>query len=121
MDGRRRLSRASVEVQTSQLQPTVGTPELVPDPSTVIRIPRSAIVRPPASLPSRLQVPMFAPWPGYRSPERNESEVRSANFQAAAALQGRDCPWSSRITSRAGQSHDGQWANPASRLFLARI
>src|ERR1700733_10113481 len=36
IDGRRRVSRGSVELQTSQEQPIVGTPELVPEPSTVI-------------------------------------------------------------------------------------
>ncbi len=36
MEGRRRLSRGSAEVQTSQWQPMVGTPTLVPEPSTVI-------------------------------------------------------------------------------------
>ena len=36
MEGRRRVSRGSVERQTSQVQPIVGTPELVPEPSTVI-------------------------------------------------------------------------------------
>src|SRR5436190_23969731 len=36
MDGRSRLSRGSGEVQTSQWQPMVGTPTLVPEPSTVI-------------------------------------------------------------------------------------
>src|SRR6185437_9019584 len=35
-EGRRRLSRGSLDVHTSQWQPTVGTPELVPEPSTVI-------------------------------------------------------------------------------------
>jgi len=30
------MSRGSVEVQTRQWQPMVGTPTLVPDPSTVI-------------------------------------------------------------------------------------
>jgi len=36
-EGRRRLSRGSVEAQVAQLQPMVGTPELVPEPSTVMR------------------------------------------------------------------------------------
>ena len=36
MEGRSRVSRGSVEWQTSQEQPMVGTPELVPEPSTVI-------------------------------------------------------------------------------------
>src|SRR3982751_5849875 len=36
MEGRRRLSRSSVDVHTLQLQPMVGTPTLVPDPKTVI-------------------------------------------------------------------------------------
>src|SRR5438105_7025042 len=37
IEGRSRLSRGSVEAQVAQLQPMVGTPELVPDPSTVMR------------------------------------------------------------------------------------
>src|SRR5436190_16055127 len=37
MDGRSRLSRGSVEVHTLQWHPMVGTPTLVPEPSTVIR------------------------------------------------------------------------------------
>jgi len=37
MDGRSRLSRGSLELQTSQWQPIVGTPMLVPEPSTVMR------------------------------------------------------------------------------------
>src|ERR1700691_3607337 len=36
-EGRSRLSRGSVEAQVAQLQPIVGTPELVPEPSTVMR------------------------------------------------------------------------------------
>src|SRR5215469_16218391 len=36
MEGRRRLSRGSGDRQTSHKHPMVGTPELVPDPSTVI-------------------------------------------------------------------------------------
>src|ERR1043165_6640892 len=36
MEGRRRLSRGSVEVQTSQWQPMVRRPTLVPEPRTVI-------------------------------------------------------------------------------------
>jgi hypothetical protein len=36
MEGRKRLSRGSLEVQTAQWQPMVGTPTLVPEPSTVI-------------------------------------------------------------------------------------
>ena len=36
MEGRRRLSRGSGDVHTSQWQPMVGTPTLVPEPSTVI-------------------------------------------------------------------------------------
>ena len=36
MEGRSRLSRGSVDVQTSQWQPMVGTPTLVPEPRTVI-------------------------------------------------------------------------------------
>ncbi len=36
MEGRKRLSRGSVEVHTAQWQPIVGTPTLVPEPSTVI-------------------------------------------------------------------------------------
>ena len=42
-EGRKRLSRGSLEVQTSQWQPMVGTPTLVPDPSTVIWIGGAAI------------------------------------------------------------------------------
>src|SRR6185312_16142569 len=38
IDGRRRVSRGSVEWHTAQEQPMVGTPELVPEPSTVIFI-----------------------------------------------------------------------------------
>ncbi len=38
MDGRNRRSRGSLERHTSQEQPMVGTPELVPEPSTVIWI-----------------------------------------------------------------------------------
>src|SRR5690349_13143190 len=38
MEGRSRLSRGSAEWHTAQEQPMVGTPELVPDPSTVILI-----------------------------------------------------------------------------------
>src|SRR5258706_8899916 len=37
MDGLNLLSRGSLEVQTSQWQPMVGTPILVPEPSTVMR------------------------------------------------------------------------------------
>src|SRR5208283_62481 len=36
MDGRKRLSWGSPEWQTAQWQPIVGTPTLVPDPSTVM-------------------------------------------------------------------------------------
>src|ERR1051326_174282 len=36
MEGRRRLSRGSSEVQTAQPQPIVGTPTLVPEPSTTM-------------------------------------------------------------------------------------
>src|SRR5262249_60949044 len=36
MEGRRRLSCGSVEPQTRQGQPSVGTPMEVPEPSTVI-------------------------------------------------------------------------------------
>ena len=36
MEGRRRVSRGSAERQTSQEQPMVGTPELVPEPRTLI-------------------------------------------------------------------------------------
>ena len=39
IEGRRRLSRGSSEVHTLQSQPRVGTPMLVPDPSTVSLIP----------------------------------------------------------------------------------
>jgi len=34
--GRRRLSRTSADLHTTHWQPIVGTPELVPEPSTVI-------------------------------------------------------------------------------------
>jgi hypothetical protein len=36
IEGRSRVSRGSVDLQTAQPQPMVGTPELVPDPRTVI-------------------------------------------------------------------------------------
>ena len=36
MDGRRRVSRGSVEWQTAQEQPMVATPELVPEPRTLM-------------------------------------------------------------------------------------
>jgi hypothetical protein len=35
-EGRRRLSRGSLDVQTLQRQPIMGTPTLVPEPSTRI-------------------------------------------------------------------------------------
>src|SRR5262249_44030199 len=43
IEGRRRLSRASAEVQTSHWQPMVGTPTLVPEPRTVIFSGKSGI------------------------------------------------------------------------------
>ena len=45
MEGRSRLSRGSVEWQTAQEQPIVGTPELVPEPSTVIFRPHAFAFR----------------------------------------------------------------------------
>ena len=37
MEGRRRLSRGSVDGTRAHVHPMVGTPELVPEPSTVMR------------------------------------------------------------------------------------
>src|SRR5215472_5113915 len=51
MEGRRRRSRGSSEVQTAQWQPMVGTPTLVPEPSTVMRTESNGILG--AALPFR--------------------------------------------------------------------
>src|SRR5665213_4537998 len=44
-EGRRRRSRGSSEWHTAQRQPIIGTPTLVPEPSTVIRMDSEAILR----------------------------------------------------------------------------
>src|SRR5438045_9625443 len=71
MEGRSLLSRGSVDRQTAQSQPIVGTPELVPEPSTVIFRP--------------IICSEIAP-----SPARNGIAVRSANYRACAAPRSKD-------------------------------
>src|SRR5258708_4407927 len=82
IDGRRRLSRSSEDVQTLHSHPIVGTPTLVPEPRTVME---TAPI-----------IPLYFPPAGSRAPysfpgsERSGIEVRSANFREAAVLRSRD-------------------------------
>ena len=54
-EGRRRLSRGSLELHTRQWQPSEGTPMEVPEPSTVTLIGAAGFIKEMASAAERSQ------------------------------------------------------------------
>src|SRR5579862_3480662 len=110
MEGRRRLSRGSVEEHTSQLQPMVGTPELVPDPSTVILM-AGELIRP---LTIFLRLPVSG---SFRSSARIGIAARSASFRSASVHPGLGYLWSSRRSSPSYRWYGGQLAGSAPHPF----